>query len=364
MSAPNLNKELMEAVAACDSISVQRLLESGADAAFIDDPEGVWGSRSKKGPLHMALGKMRGEQNSEKLKDWSHVVQSLVVARADVNAESAEYDWRGCGSTSTAFELALPKAMKDPDLLELFLAHGADANTKTVRDVHSMRTDGSSTRYILHQAVEAGNFEVTRALLDAGAHVDAKSSEIFHNERGFNRHMEETPLHRACAAADLAMAALLLARGADVNTLRRDLEQVHQDLESPTDDPRDPDFVSSVICLPIWETALHQAICAKSPNLIVMLMCAGADSSVPRLRGNVKKSCEELCEGDESLLKALRAEWSPETHSLFPKKVQESVEAAFMVAHRQQWPLPDTLLFRICAMSVGPPSTSKDIFQP
>jgi len=357
----NLNQQLMEAVAACDPTSVQQLLEAGANAAFIDDPEGVWGSRSKKGPLHLALRKMNlhtSDPDGEKLKDCSLVVRRLLEARADVNSESAEYDWRGCGSTSTAFELALPHAMKDPHLLELFLAHGADANTKIVRDVHSMRTDGSSTHNVLHKAVAGGYLEVTRALLDAGAHVDAKSSEIFHNERGYNRHMEETPLHRACAAVNLAIAALLLARGADVNILRRDLEQVHQDVESPSDDPRDPDFVPSVICLPIWETALHQAICQNCPNLVVMLICAGADSSVPRLRGDVKKSCEELCGGDETLLRALQTEWSPETHSLFPKEVQQSVEAALMIARRQLWPLPDTLLFRVCAMSVGP--TAKD----
>jgi len=354
MSAQDLNMELMEAAAACDLTYVKQLLESGANAAFIHDPQGVWGSCSKKGPLHLALRKMPSEDDVEQTKTWFDVLHSLVEARADVNAESAEYDWRGCGSTKTAFELALPHAMKNPELLELFLAHGADANSKTVRNTQSMRTDGSSTHYALHTAVAGGNLEIARVLLDAGAHVDAKSSEIFHNERGHNRHMEETAFHRACRAGDLVMCALLLARGADINILRRDLEQVQSDFESPTDDPRSPRFVSSVVCLPIQETALHQAIRQKSPNLVMMLMCAGADSSVPRLRANKESSCKELCEGDETLLKALRTEWSPEMHKFFPREVQESVEAAMMVARRQQWPLPNALLFDVCAMAVGP----------
>ncbi|CAJ1420861.1 unnamed protein product [Effrenium voratum] len=50
-----LNKSLLEAASRVDLERVRELLQSGAEASFIDDPEGVWGARSKKGPLHVAL---------------------------------------------------------------------------------------------------------------------------------------------------------------------------------------------------------------------------------------------------------------------------------------------------------------------
>lgn len=270
---------------------------------------------------------------------------------------SAQSDWRGCGSTKTAFEMVLPAAMKDVELLELFLRFGGDPNTKSEQNVHSMRTDGRAIQYVLHKAVRNGNLEISRALLDAGAKVDSVASEHFSNERGFDRHMDETALHHACGGhqPDVAMCALLLARGADVNAVRKDLDQVSSGVESPTDDPRDPDFVSSVVCVPVQETALHIAIRSKNADLVTMLVCAGADVSRKRVCGNTEASCEELCGDDETLLKALKAEWTPETHKLFPTEVREGVKAALMIANRQRWPLPDTLLFRICAMTAGPP---------
>merc|ERR1712224_852831 len=112
-----------------------------------------------------------------------------------------------------------PSAMEDPELLDVFLSAGADPNTKKVHDVHSMRTDGSSVEFVLHRCVTNGNLEVARALLDNGADVNAIAKEEFYNERGYNRHTEETVLHRVCRSSNpsLAMCALLVARGADLN---------------------------------------------------------------------------------------------------------------------------------------------------
>lgn len=284
----------------------------------------------------------------------------MIDAKADVNAKRCDYDWRGCGSTTSAFEMALPAAFGDVKLLELFLAGGADPNTKSVRDRHSMRTDGRSEHYVLHKAVKAGDLEIARALLDAGADIDAVASDIFDNERGFNQNTQETALHIACARQDLAMCALLLARGANVNAVRKLLEQESSGVESTTEDPRDPDFVSSVVCIPVQETSLHIAFQQQNPHLVTMLVCAGADVTHSRRRGDVSFMPEELSGDDTEVKKALRAEWTPETHHLFPPEVRDVVKVGLLVAQRQQWPLPDSVLFRAFAMAVGRPALVED----
>jgi len=256
------------------------------------------------------------------------VVESLLVANADVNAMRCSKDWRGCGSDASAFEMILPPAMKDAALLRKFLAAGANANTRAVRHVHSMRTDGQSVSFVLHQAARCGNIEVVRAFLQAGAQVDAVASEHFVNERGHNRHMEETSLHVACKRGDFATAALLIEHGADLNAVREDLEQEEVELSNPnaTDDPRDDDFEPRVRCIPIKETALHLAITVKNQALVALLTCAGAEAG-DRQRGDVCSSCEELCRGDAELLRALKAEW-PDARCFFHGDLLASAEQA------------------------------------
>lgn len=241
--------------------------------------------------------------------------------------------------------------MKDLRLLERLLAAGADPNTRRVREVHSMRTDGRSEKSVLFNAVETRSLELARALLDAGARVDDPHTERFDNERGYNEDMEQTALHVAVRGGDVAMAALLIARGANVNSWRRSLEQRDSGETGETDDPREAGFVSEVVCVPIRETPLHLALRKRHDGLVTLLACAGADPSLERADGDQRQTCEELCEEDVTLLRALRAEWTPETHHLFPAEVRSSVEAALMIAKRQEWPLPSNLLFEICALA-------------
>jgi len=356
----DLDMQLMAAAEALDLTLAKQLLEKGADAKFIHDPPGIWGSCSKKGPLHMAIKmqprKTKALLESEfqlKLEDWKELVKLLVEAGADVNGKTVDYNWREW----TPFEKILPSAMEDPALLGLFLSAGANPNTKRVNHVHSMRTDGESVSFVLHDAVRTCSLEIVSTLLAARADVNAVSWEQFHNERGFNCNRAETALHQASrqkGKEGLAMCSLLLSHGAHVNILREDLEHVSSDVQSPTDDPRGPGFVSSVVCVPMQETALHIAIAAKNVELVALLVCAGADLSCSRLRGSESSSCVELCQGDEALLQALDAEWSPKTHRHFSSEIKAQVVATLMAAKRQQWPLNTPLLHRICAFIATP----------
>jgi len=352
-TAKDLNMELLEAAEILSLPRVQSLIEAGASAAFVHDPPdnaAAVAAKSTKSALHVAISSGRGDKWEQA---WP-IVESLIAAKADVNAPRHEYDWRGCGASLSAFEMVLPHAMKDVKVLETFLNAGANANTESVRHRHSMRTDGTEKHSALHTAVHGGDLEIARALLDAGAAVDAVASDISHNERGHHQHKEETALHQACARGDLAMVALLLARGASVDKVRLFLDQEAVLVESPTDDPREDGYVCPVRCVSVVETPAHIAIRNKNSNLLLMLVCTGADVGVARVRGDVSTSSADLCDGNEELLTALKAEWTPETHQFFPAEVQESVKTALLIAQRQQWPLPDAVLFKALAMATHP----------
>jgi len=212
--ATRRNIELIEASAQNDLNRVRALLAKGALATHVQNKHGTWGAFSSRSALHAAIKAKPALAHED--AEWVALLEVLLEAKADVNAMRKDYDWRGCGVSTTAFDMVLPSAMQNVHLLEMFLNAGASANTRSEQNVHSMNTDGRSVHFVLHTAIRGHNLEIVRAFLDAGADVDAVHSEHFDNERGFSRHLEETGLHIACAYGDLAMCALLLARGADV----------------------------------------------------------------------------------------------------------------------------------------------------
>ena len=81
------------------------------------------------------------------------------------------------------------------DVLELLLAHGADANQK-----------GQHGRSLLHLAAGSGSVDMTKMVLGKRADVNAK-------ENGGG----QTPLHRAVGKGHAAVAKLLIIHGANVN---------------------------------------------------------------------------------------------------------------------------------------------------
>mmetsp|Transcript_16666 Transcript_16666/g.31002 ORF Transcript_16666/g.31002 Transcript_16666/m.31002 type:complete len:598 (-) Transcript_16666:199-1992(-) len=327
----DMDLALIKAAGALNLDLVKELLSAGASAKFVHDPEGTWGAQDRKSALHMAIqGLPYRDPEPAVVESWKAVIATLLEANADVNARRSSSDWRGCGSSSTAFEMILPKAMSDAKLLQVFLEAGANPNTESRREVHSMRTDGSTKHAVIHTATQAGNHQVIRTLLDAKADANSTATERMNNERGYDRDTSETSLHIACKKGDVKGAALLLAHRADVNTERRELLQEEKTREemmaempdmpvkskkggkvkskkatSMTDDPREDGYVSPVRCISLKETALHIAIKSKNVALTTLLMCAGADASAEYVHGDTVKQPEGLCSGDATLLAAL-----------------------------------------------------------
>merc|ERR1712032_971197 len=102
-----MDMALIEAAGGLDTQRVKVLLDAGANAAFLHDPPGTWGSKDSKSVLHMAL------MSRQKPQERKAVVELLLNAKADVNSKRCESDWRGCGSSTTAFEMVLNRISDD-----------------------------------------------------------------------------------------------------------------------------------------------------------------------------------------------------------------------------------------------------------
>mmetsp|Transcript_13049 Transcript_13049/g.26114 ORF Transcript_13049/g.26114 Transcript_13049/m.26114 type:complete len:384 (+) Transcript_13049:206-1357(+) len=358
----SLDQKLLQAASELDLSKIEDLIREGASVKYIDDPEGVWGSCNKRTALHNALSAMsKGSQNAVA------VVMMLLKAGADVNAERAEYDWRGCGRTETAFEMLLRCRClgKNPGLLEAFLEHGADPNSKQVSHQHSMRTDGMTSSTPLHTAVRRKDINSAGVLLRAGANVDHPYICRSNNERGYNQDLEETPLHIAVQTGSLEMLLLLLAEGADPNMLAKSIAHVprmgpaSRMEQSPTNDPREEGFLSEVRCVRVKESALHMALLKNRPDLVSALLVAGADREATRSYGNGEQSPTSLANGNEELLKALNTSsgWSPENHQFFASRLREQVRAVLLVAKAKGWQMPEDALFKIFSALTASVST-------
>lgn len=336
-----LNLALIKAAETLDLARIKTLLSAGASAAFLHDPPGTWGSCDAKTALHVAIKSRPRAQGGYKTDvsdsaPWNAVVQTLIEANADVNAKQRYSDWRGCGSSSTAFEMILPAALQNAALLQTFLLAGANPNTESRREVHSMRSDGGSRHCVLHTAVSSGNLDIVKTLLEAMADPNATSTERISNERGYNRNMSETSLHIACKRGDVKACALLLEHRADPNAVRTDLinedipeEELIAQGSTMCDDPRDSDYVCPVRSIAVEETALHIALQNNQEALVTLLACTGADKCLPRKRGNISVSVEELCAEKGSLLAALSATWPlAATCQVFSDDELECVKAA------------------------------------
>ena len=179
----------------------------------------------------------------------------LLEKGADAGSLSEDYDWRGCGSSRTAFDMA---SELGEEYVLLFLKHGADPNLETRTETHSMRTDGRSSKRLLHKAAESGSDELVDALIQARADITLRKTERYSNERGHNRDDSENALHIACRSGRAGAAARLLEEAARcglgagfVDAVRRSTLHQPSGVESPTDDPRQEGYVSPVVCVEV-----------------------------------------------------------------------------------------------------------------
>ena len=115
------------------------------------------------------------------------------------------------GARERRFEQSVKFEHSVHDLLGDVLASGADIN---------------SIEGILHKAVEQGEFESVRILLDSGYDINSTACLTL-----------ETPLHRAVTKKNITMVKLLIYGGADLNLGREN------DGQTPLDMAQDRGFV-------------------------------------------------------------------------------------------------------------------------
>lgn len=115
------------------------------------------------------------------------------------------------GAWERRFEQSVKFEHSVQDLLGDVLASGADIN---------------SIEGILHKAVEQGEFESVRILLDSGYDINSTACLTL-----------ETPLHRAVTKKNITMVKLLIYGGADLNLGREN------DGQTPLDMAQDRGFV-------------------------------------------------------------------------------------------------------------------------
>src|SRR4051794_37959301 len=186
-------QELIEAVRAGDEGRVRAPLAEGGTRGAARDESGV---------SALLLARYHGhEQVAETLRSGRSRLD-LFEAAAFGDRAAAETALDADPAAARAFSadgftaLHLAAFFGQPELAELLLGRGADPSAVAR---NPMRVQP------LHSAAASRQLAIARALLDAGADVDARQ------EGGF------TALHAAAHNGDVALVRLLLERGADVS---------------------------------------------------------------------------------------------------------------------------------------------------
>lgn len=341
---------LIDAATQLRESDVVSLLAAGADASYVHEYQVQRGfvtdsfsttalvsalaAAGLQGHQHYGTAKESPKLHSNTLP----IVTALIRARADANVQAQLSKSDG---NVTAMELAISKV----PLLRLLLDHGGDANARKVSSQTSKRSAGTYTSRLLHIAVRRRDVCAARALLDARASIEAQSEKQenpFSIQYGsLKERVQETALHIAAGLGDVAMLALLLQRGADVDAPRVDLD---------VDEVPSAKTNSEVALRAVEETALHVALRRGHAEAAAALVLAGADVERPRCRGETcvfgrapqgrldeeaspKSLCELAAAGDasvsiEPLLLALKARELYEARSLVPSEHQAVLLAA------------------------------------
>ena len=287
-----LNEQLIKACEKQDIRLVKELISKGAKSDFVQREEGTWGAYKQYSTLHSAILGLGRKPTDKEKETWKEVILVLLKNGANPNVTKDSYDWRGCGSRQSAYELlGYQTRSSDPDLLAAFLGAGLDPNLARATDIHSMRTDGCTKTHLLHDFASSGSIDCVIELLNAGADIDIRATESIQNERGYCEEKSETPLHVAVLNDELEMCILLLAKGAQINAIEfhLDAEQMEDVVKkNTTDDPRDEAYLNPWKITPNECTSLHLAINEKNLDLANFLLICGADSNIPYKRGDTE----------------------------------------------------------------------------
>ncbi|KAL9644400.1 hypothetical protein ABK040_013629 [Willaertia magna] len=350
------DEQLLEAINNEDIEGIKSALNSGANANFSKYIEGTWGAYEQYSMIHKVL---EWSEDNKELK--REAVELLLSRGADVNAKYGESNWKGSGSSGTAFQMALNYG--DNDVIGLFLEHGADPNTIERREAHTMRYDGSSSEPVLYKATGRIAKDLVKKLLAKGANPNEFAKNRGQSEYGPISDTKKTALHCACEMFCeeeenkrkedlLVIIRYLIDYGADVNALGRHVDQVDVDrgfnedeeYDEEFDNPRSEKFVPRVKNVYKRFIALHLALLLRNEQLTTLLMANGADTSIPFKEDNVEMSSLELAKEEPFISLIKPFSWSPSNHIYLPFELRRGIATLQKCSVRLNWPLNiDTL---------------------
>ncbi|KAG2378083.1 hypothetical protein C9374_008705 [Naegleria lovaniensis] len=362
------DEQLLQAAIDGNLDNMKKALHNGANAGYNKYIELTWGAYDQYSAIHKVLG-----WKDKSLKQQG--VELLLKAGADVNAKYGSANWKGSGSSGTAFQMAMKSG--DDEIIRLFLEHGADPNTTETREAHTMRYDGRSSYPVLYLAAQRNNVNLVKCLLDKGALPNAHATNRGQSEYGPIDDTEEIALHAACdnycslvanksnsnfyvdsdeEEADEAIkekqeqvrkervqdcekiVRYLLEVGSDVNAPSRNVEHVSVEREGVSEDdyevndPRSDRYIPSTRNVWIISTALHTAIIKKCERLVKLLMAHGADTRIPYQEDKQNTSCLDLTKQQEPFFSLIKNAfyWTPESHEFLPSELRTKIKLLHM----------------------------------
>ena len=281
-SAPSIGSEaLYTAIEKGDVEMVRLLVEAGAD---VNAAEGFGGNT----PLHEAV-----EQGDVE------IVKILVAAGADVHAEGY-FD-------RTPLTLATEEGATE--ILQILLGSGPDTDTSAGGEDKEAASTPSIGSEALYTAIEKGDVEMVRLLVEAGADINAAE--------GFGGN---TPLHEAVEQGDAEIVKILVAAGADVHaegyfdrtplTLAAEegaTEILQILLGSDADTSTDGEDKEAASTPSVGSEALYTAIEKGDVDMVRLLVEAGADVNAAEGFGGNTPLHEAVKKGDVEIVKLLVA---------------------------------------------------------
>lgn len=316
---------------------VKKMIDSGTPANFINRDEGTWGAYTQEGAIHCALDNY-GQNASKGIFDLG-LLEYLLQNGADINAESASYNWKGTGSTRTAFSTSLSIIFhySDENLLRLILKYGGDPNIPIRNSGHSMRTDSTEVSYPIIKAVNSNKADLVRIFIEGKADVNKARHYDMYNEYGSRQNLRESALVVACrnCTGETDIIELLLEANADVNSVAYYLKEEYDETKQLGSDPREDDFVTGYTHEKISECPLDIAIQKRNKKLIFLLSVYGAKDfsyKVMNENRNIEFQLNKYFDGEEinEVKNLVKTKWNKDVHKYLPKKLRRNIESIFL----------------------------------